>query len=142
MPISYTISTRLDLALFRWVGLVTLDQYLETLGAYVADPNYRPGRNELVDTSNLQDFETNFNGMMAALRSANTQYSLSATPTRTVIWCPRDYVFGLSRMMQQLADVNPGILVAVFKEERKALAELGLPHESLVALNIDIRVAE
>jgi hypothetical protein len=138
LPIDYKISTRLDLALFRWTGVVTLDHYREALGAYVADPDYRPGRNELVDTSELEDFATNFNGMMGALRAANTHYNSHVTPARTVIWSPHDYIFGLSRMMQQLAEVNPGISVEVFHDEKSALAKLDLPYESIAALEADL----
>jgi hypothetical protein len=139
LPIDYKISTRLDVAVFRWTGVVTLDHYREALTAYVADRDYRPGRNELVDTSELEDFATNFNGMMAALRTANTHYNSHVTPARTVIWSPRDYIFGLSRMMQQIADVNPGISVEVFHDEKRALAKLDLPHESIAALEADLR---
>lgn len=138
MPIEYQISNKLDFSLFRWTGVVTLDQYLQSLRSYVSEPNYRPGRSELVDTSQLEDFATNFNGMMAALRSANTEYKSQIFRARTIIWSPRDYVFGLSRMMQQIADVNRGIIVEVFRDEQEVLSILGLKHESVSELEADL----
>ncbi|MEE4211204.1 MAG: hypothetical protein V2I43_18295 [Parvularcula sp.] len=138
MPIEYRISNRLDFSFFRWKGIVTLDQYLRSLRSYVNEPNFRPGRTELVDTSRLEDFATNFNGMMAALRSANAEYKSPFFRARTIIWSPRDYIFGLSRMMQQIADVNPGIIVEVFRDEREVLSILGFNHESVSELEADL----
>jgi hypothetical protein len=138
MPIEYQISNKLDFSFFRWIGIVTLDQYLQSLRSYVGEPNYRPGRTELVDTSQLEDFATSFNGMMAALRSANAEYKSQIFRARTIIWSPRDYIFGLSRMMQQIADVNPGIIVEVFRDEREVLSILGLNYESISELEADL----
>ena len=124
----------LDIAVFRWIGIVTLNDYLETLAAYVSDPKFRVGRRELVDTSDLKDFATDFRGMMAALRHASTRYNSQKTPARTVIWSPREYVFGLSRMMQQIAEFDSGISVDVVTDEKAALAKLGIAHESIANL--------
>lgn len=142
MPIEYKISTELDIAVFRWIGVVTLDDYLEALAAYVSDSKYRAGRKELVDTSDLVDFATDFRGMMTALRHASTRYNAHTTPARTVIWSPKDYVFGLSRMMQQIAEGDSGISVDVFTDEKTALAKIGVAHESIANLMTAIDEAE
>jgi hypothetical protein len=41
-------------------------------------------------------------------------------------------------MMQQIADVNPGIIVEVFRDEREVLSILGFNHESVSELEADL----
>lgn len=134
MAITYGISQARDLAVFRWTGIVSLTEYFAALDAYVSDPDYAFGRNELVDLSGLEDFSTDFAGMSSAIQQANVQYQSHVVPSLTVIWSPNESVFGLARMMQQLAEVNPGIKVDVYREEADALTALELSDASVADL--------
>lgn len=134
MPIEYAISLERDLLYARWYGEVDFDQFQASFGHYLNDTNYRPGRPELIDHSQVTAMDINFGLVKSILRQVNAQAPGQIVTTKTVIYSPNDTVYGLGRMYQILSDMADGIQVEVFRTERKALAALSLEHDSIAAL--------
>lgn len=134
MPISFQISTDLDLVYARWSGRVTFDDILWNFETYLSDAAYRPGRPELIDATEIEEVDVDFDRARAILRFVNQQIPGVAVATHTVLLAPGDTVFGLGRMFQQLAELAEGIEVEVFRDEAEALASLGLTCATVEAL--------
>lgn len=134
MPIEYAISHDLDLCYARHVGKITLDDYLENWATYVADPDYRAGRPEILDLSRALLVDLGLEHARRLLSEVNAQGG--GTPVRTVtsVWAPSDLAFGISRMYESLASMVDGIEVFVTRSEREALDRLGLTHGSIAEL--------
>jgi hypothetical protein len=134
MAIRYAISRDLGLVYGQWSGTITLPQFFAVFEAFVSDPDYLPGRPELIDLSRVEDIDIDFNRMRRVLRMVNEQAPEVQVHTLTAIWAPTDMIFGLGRMYQQLAEMAEGIEVVVFREEAEVLDALSLPFESVAAL--------
>ena len=131
MPIVFSTCLERDLLLAKWSGLISLDAFKQNYFDYLADVNYRPGRPELIDQREFQDFEGDFQAIRAALSFVNASGHGDAVRTRTVVLASDAGVYGLGRMYQQLADLAQGIQVEVFTDEAEALKALRLPYKTI-----------
>lgn len=134
MPIEYAISPERDLLYARWYGEVDFDQFQASFGQYLDDANYRPGRPELIDHSEVTGIDINFGLVKSILRQVNAQMPGQIVTTRTVVYSPNDTVYGLGRMYQILSELADGIRVEVFQDEAEALAALKLPYGTIAEL--------
>lgn len=117
--------------LATWSGVITLDMFKGNYFDYLSDVNYRPGRTELIDQREFEDFEGDFQSVRAALSFVNASGHGDAVRTRTVVLATDEGIYGLGRMYQQLADLAQGIRVEVFTEEEEALKALLLPYKTI-----------
>lgn len=131
MPISFSTCLERDLLLANWSGLISLDAFKQNYFDYLADVNYRPGRPELIDQREFQDFEGDFQSVRAALSFVNASGQGLSTRTRTVVLATDEGIYGLGRMYQQLADLAQGIQVEVYTSEADALSALLLPYRTI-----------
>jgi hypothetical protein len=131
MPIEFWTSLERDLVLAKWFGAVTVRDFREAFSRYLMDANYRPGRTELSDFTNVTDFDADFPSIWAALNMVNNQVPGQKVRTRTLFVAPGDLMFGLTRIYQTLAENADGISVEIYRTERDALAVLGLPFATL-----------
>ena len=92
MPISFQISTDLDLVYARWSGRVTFDDILWNFETYLSDAAYRPGRPELIDATEIEEVDVDFDRARAILRFVNQQIPGVAVATHTVLLAPGDTV--------------------------------------------------
>ncbi len=115
----------------KWSGIITLEAFKNNYFDYLADVNYRPGRPELIDQREFQDFEGDFQAVRAALSFVNASSDGPAIQTRTVVLATDEGIYGLGRMYQQLADLAQGIRVEVFTDEAEALRALSLPYRTI-----------
>lgn len=134
MPIEFSTCLERDLVYARWHGRVDFDQFEQNFVQYVSDTHYRPGRPELIDHSEITDFDIDSNLVRSILRQVNEQSPTIIVKTHTVIYSPNETIFGLGRMYQILAELADGIRVEVFQNECDALAALGLEHDSIAEL--------
>lgn len=134
MPITFSTCLERDLLLANWSGLVTLDEFKNNYFDYLADVNYRPGRPELIDQREFENFEGDFSAVRAALSFVNDSGGGEQVRTRTVVLATDEGVFGLGRMYQQLADFAQGIRVDIFTDEAEALKALLLPYRTIEEL--------
>lgn len=134
LPIEFSTCLERDLVYARWFGAVDFDQFGANFVRYLGDVNYRPGRPELIDHSELTTLDLDPNTLRTMLRQVNEQSPALVVETHTVIYSPQDTLFGLGRMYQILADLAEGIRVEVFQDEGEVLAALGLEYESIEEL--------
>ena len=134
MPIEFSTSLERDLVYARWYGHLTFDHFVENFALYLNDAYYRPGRPELIDHSEITEFDINYSLVRSILRQVNDQQPGQVVQTHTVIYSPNETIFGLGRMYQILSDMAEGIRVEVFQDEREALAALNLGHSSIADL--------
>jgi hypothetical protein len=131
VPIIFATSPSLDVVYARWSGVVTSPEFFHNFATYLSDPNYRPGRPELIDLSRVKDLAADFNHVRKILRTVNEQAPASSVETHTVLLAPGDMVFGVGRMYQQLAEMAGGIVVDVVESEPAALRALDLPYSDI-----------
>ncbi len=110
------------------------EQFELNFARYLGDVHYRPGRRELIDHSEITDFDINFSLVQSILRQVNDQAPGIVVNTHTVLYSPKETIFGIGRMYQTLAEIAGGITVEVYQSEREALDALNLPHESIAHL--------
>jgi hypothetical protein len=127
MPIVFRTSLDLDLVYAHWSGAVTMEEWRRIFLGYLSDANYRPGRTELTDFSDVQSTDAGFKSIWSALNTVNGQVPGLKVHTRTVMIAPDEVMFGLARIYQSLAANSDGISVEVFRTPAEALAALGLP---------------
>jgi hypothetical protein len=134
LPIEYATSLELDLLYARWSERVDFEQFELNFVRYLQDEHYRPGRRELIDHSDITLFDINFSLVQSILRQVNEQSPGEVADTHTVIYSPKETVYGIGRMYQTLAEIAGGITVEIFQTEREVLDALGLPHASIKQL--------
>ena len=134
MPIEYTFSHKFDVVYARHYGLITLDQLMANFATYLSDPDYKPGRPELIDLSDGVHAELGVADAARLLSKVNAQGGGVPVQTLTSVWAPTDRAFGMARMYAALAAVADGIEVHVTRAERTALFQLGLPHATVAEL--------
>lgn len=134
MPISFSTCLERDLLLATWSGVITLEAFKNNYFDYLADVNYRPGRPELIDQRGFENFEGDFQAVRAALSFVNASGEGATVHTRTVVLATDEWIYGLGRMYQQLADFAQGIQVEVFTDEAEALRALMLPYSTVEEL--------
>ncbi|THH36196.1 hypothetical protein E4Z66_14195 [Aliishimia ponticola] len=134
MPIEFFTSLDLDLVFARWWGVVDDSAVRVNFMNYLGDPNYRPGRPELIDLSQIKRFDIDFAATRGLIQTVNRQVPGEIVHTPTIVWAPSDGSYGMARMFQQLAEITDGIVVKIFRDERAALDAAGQSHESIADL--------
>lgn len=128
MPIEFMTCLKLNLMYSRWSGVITHAVRSETFQDYLADPNYTPGRPELVDLSRAHLVDWDIRRVQSFLHGVNAQAGDRRVHTHISVWAPTDDSFGSARMYQILSEMAGGIHVDVLRSEREALAVLKLPY--------------
>lgn len=126
MPIRYWIFKQADITYARWSGLIDAAEMRRNFLAYLNDPDYRPGRPELIDLRTAMSGEIDLGNLTMLLNKANSQNFGAGSGTLTSVLAPEDMAFGLSRQYQGLASSRGGIRVSVNRHEAGALAVLGI----------------
>lgn len=134
LPITFNISTDLDLSYARWEGHISLDDFREMYAAYMDDRNHRPGRRELCDLSGLQDMEIDYDQVWSSVIMVNPRNQMMPVKTQCVVYAPNDTAFGLARMYQSLSAIRDGAVVTVCREEVEVMSELGLSYKAIDTL--------
>ncbi|WP_299852335.1 hypothetical protein [uncultured Roseovarius sp.] len=131
MTIFFKTCLKRDVLYAKWQGRISVNEFIDVFHAYTQGDHYMPGRSELIDTSEMIDFDVSFHEMRGLLRNVNSQSTYQSVKTKTVIFCPNDYIFGLSHMYQKLAELDNGIKVELYEKEHEALAALNLPYSTI-----------
>ncbi|MEM7270804.1 MAG: hypothetical protein AAF401_16325 [Pseudomonadota bacterium] len=131
MPITYWILKQADITYAVWRSPITPREMRENFERYISDPDYRTGRQELIDLRLLSSLNADFGHLSMLLSRANAQDFGDGPGTNTVILAPDDLAFGRGRQYKSMADNEGGIAVHVVRREDEALALLGRSELSL-----------
>lgn len=131
MPIFFETCLERNIVYAKWQGHITVSEYVEVFHTYIGSVNYHPGRPELIDTSDMIDFDLDFHEMRRLLRYVNSQSAQNGVKTKTVVFCPNEFIFGLGHMYKKLAELDDRIMVELYEKETGALAALELPYATI-----------
>ena len=120
MPISYVILEEVDLCVARWSGVVDLNAVLANWRSYIADPQYIPGRPEIIDFRDCV-LSLDLEEIRKILQNVNSQDFLGDRGTQTVALANVNTTYGQLRQYDTLASMNPGIDVTVVTSEEDAI---------------------
>ncbi|MEM1299157.1 MAG: hypothetical protein AAGH68_07725, partial [Pseudomonadota bacterium] len=125
MPIAYRIFTDIDLCYARWTGRVSFEEARANWERYLAEPDYRPGRPELIDHRWIDSFDITVPQIRTLVNQVNQQDFPDASGTLTVVLAQSPVAYGVARQYQSVADLLPGIKVEIYQDEAEALSALG-----------------
>ncbi len=128
MPASYQVLPHLNIVLVLFRGNITVDQNIETLLRYRADPLFDGGQHILLDVMDCK-FPDNFFAETARLAHRLTAYHEARDPrARTSIFAPGKVNFGICKLYRDSVRARMPYPLDVFRDPQSALlyAELDL----------------
>lgn len=126
MPASYRVLPHLNIVLVLFRGDITVDQNIETLLRYRADPQFDGGQHILVDVMDCR-FPGDFFSDMARLAHRLTSFREARDPrARTSIFAPDKVNYGICKLYRDKAQVNAPYPLEVFRDARSALSYVEL----------------
>ncbi|OAN74906.1 hypothetical protein A8B78_17045 [Jannaschia sp. EhC01] len=134
MSVEFLTCIDRDIIYLKWTGVVDFDTVMDGMAAIRNDENYRPGRPRLVDASRITEIDMDYGLLRAMVRETTGTGDHSIDESVSAVYAPSDVVFGVTRMVQTMTELADGARLDVFREERDALASLGLYHESFADL--------
>lgn len=134
MPIEYHICVALDLCYARWWGSVTLEDARLNFETYLEDPQYRPGRRELIDIRELSGPGMAPADILHLLDRINDQAFPNGHGTQMVVLAGSDLSYGLARRFEGHASLRDGVRSCTVRDERAALDAFGLEFQSIRAM--------
>ena len=134
MPVSFKILPRRNLVLFRYSGMVTLQESGEIVAKAAAHPDHRAGMRQLCDLSAVTGVERDFPALLRMqARMAEDLHSRSGD-LFVVFYAPTPIGQDMAQMARKSWEGLNSVIVLVQNRESDALALLGLPETSLAAL--------
>lgn len=134
MPIRYQILPHLHLTYIRYQGVIDADQIVTSARGYVADPDFRPGRKELADLSQVAEFDMSYRTLSAMVYRLGRLHVEHGPPHMKVVLAVSDLAYGIGRMVEHIMDAGNGPAVHLARSEAEALQLLRFPETSLAAL--------
>jgi hypothetical protein len=102
------------------VGKITEKELLGEYKQFFEGGEWIPGSSELVDLSEADLSEISTNGVLKFVSFNESVYKKNnVTSTKTAVYAPNDFPFGLARMYSFLADESPET-VHVFRDLQTA----------------------
>jgi hypothetical protein len=132
--IEYVIWKDINLVDVTCRGHVTAAEIRDVYGQYRADPDYVPGRPELIDCSQASDVDLDLRSVQGLIRMANQQPPGQLVETHVVMLAYSPWSFGVMRMFESVSQVVKGVRVQACRNDREALDALGIPLESLAEM--------
>jgi hypothetical protein len=127
MSISYRILPEFNLAYVRYSGRMTVAESVEAFRAYVADPAYRPGQKQIVDLSDVTDWERDYVQIMS-LQAVKAEALYDPDhPTTVVSVAPTEMARSVANLVNRTWDRVQGVNYLTAQSEDAALELLGLP---------------
>ena len=121
MPLRYQIDRDAEMLLVVGEGTITQPERIAAMGAWLRDPDYRPGLNTLCDFSDASSTPT-----MAELQEIVAlvdRHAAAIGKKKLAVIATKPITFGVARQFQTLADCGP-LDVGVFRDRRAALGWL------------------
>ncbi len=137
MPASYAIYPKYRLVVLSFGGAFSPKLAKEITQAYLADPLFENGYEQIIDLSGVTEVDARFSEMTGFVNDTANRVQ-TVKRNRCVLIALSEVVYGMSRMYQQLATDKFPYDVLVARSEQEALAELGIAATGLRDLNNEI----
>lgn len=134
MPVQFRIVPDRGLVVVRYSGYVTIDDTMGATHAYVADPDYAPGQKQLVDFTQVTDYEKDYVRFMM-MQAAKAERFVNARIQSLVVYiAPTQVSQELSSLFIKSWDNVDAVVPMVQTSEIEALILLGQPEVSVDTL--------
>lgn len=130
MPAHYVFYPKHHLVTLSFSGAYTADIALDIVGRYVADPDFRPTYELVIDFSQAEDSEVAYKEMQMVVDNITPKLQ-HIKRTLCVIIAPTDLFYGVARMYQSLINDQLPYPIEVVRSARQALARFGIDGDSL-----------
>jgi len=134
MAVSFRIIPAHFLVYIHYDGWMGIAESTRALGEIVAHPDYRKGMRELVDLSDLTDWERDFPAIMRHQALEAELHDDPHRPTTVVCLAPSEETRSLARIVNRAWDRSGRIVAVVVESEPEALSVLGVDKPSIAAL--------
>ena len=139
MPISYSIHPDRGLAHFRMTGTIDVAQTLGSFADYVRNPLFDPSYVMLTDAQDVGAVDADFLGIVGGVQRAMPFLRSFPDEASSIIYAPRDLIFGMARIMQQVVEPVSRLRFQILRDEAEALALAGQPEADFNALDQALR---
>jgi len=134
MPVEFKIVPERGLVVVRFSGFATVNDTMVATKDYISHPNYVAGQKQLVDMSNITDYEKDYVQFMNLQASKTERLARSGVQSLVAYIAPTEVSRDLSALfVRSWADVR-SVVPLIQQSEAEALALLGQPEETLEAL--------
>ena len=131
MAFDFRIDRQNRVVLFKAIGTFSSEDLRTCVAAVVADPDFEPDCDHLVDLRRITTFEPSAQDLRARAKRDAANEKLNAG--RIAIVSSNDIVYGMTRMYEILMD-DASVSVRTFKTMEEAMTWLGLPIDSAAFL--------
>lgn len=100
MPFTLQIIPEQKLVVTKLFGEVNEKEYLAVGAAMRSHPDFDPAFSEMIDCTGIANFDIS----IAFLERAAEAQSIFSISSKHIVVAPRDYLYGLGRMAQTLAE--------------------------------------
>lgn len=134
MAVDFRILPEVGLVYIRYSGLMLVEESGRALASYLQNPDYRPGQKQLVDLSDVEEWERDFPKLMALqARKAEAFYKPEA-PTLIAAIAPNAKARQVADFISRTWDAFENVAYLVSETEHQALELLGVPARSVADL--------
>jgi hypothetical protein len=130
MPLRYDIDSKRRLVLIEYWDHAAIDETIEALGRYAADPRFAPGQIHLFDLTRVTGVETNFPKFMEMQAKAVGHVGVGAMPSMLIYYAPNDVARQMAEMARKSWVGLDGPTFAIIEDEAEALAIAGCSEAS------------
>ncbi len=135
MPLNFRILSQHNLVYVSCTGRVTVDQVLTAFKSYATHPDFEPGQTQLLDLSNVTDYERDFTKIMSLQAQQTDVYLKTENRPFLLFIAPNELTRGMAmtavRSWQDLDGVIPLVLSSL-AEALEVLSLQDLSRESLL----------
>jgi len=134
MAIDFRILPEVGLVYIRYSGTMTVEESGRALAGYLQHPDYRPGQKQLVDLTDVEEWERDFPKLMALqARKAEAFYKPEA-PTLVAAIAPSAKARQVADFISRTWDAFENVAYLVSETEDQALELLGIGASSVAEL--------
>ena len=134
MPVGFHIFPDRGLVVVRYSGVAAIRDTVEATKAYVSHPDFAHGQKQLVDLTELTDYERDYVGFMLMQASKAGRFASSGTQSLVVYVAPTPIGQELAALFLKSWDDVDAVVPMVQESEAQALAMLGQPETSIPVL--------
>ncbi|MEL6466732.1 MAG: hypothetical protein AAFQ58_17340 [Pseudomonadota bacterium] len=131
MPVRFRIIPERGLVVVRYSGFVAIDDTMDATRAYVSHPDYVNGQKQLVDFTQITDYERDYVRFMQMQASKAGRLAKAGVQSLVVYIAPTTIAQELSALFIKSWDQVDAVVPMVQHSEAEALTLLGQPEASV-----------
>lgn len=134
MAINFKIIPAKGLIYIRYSGLMGAQESREAMSAFMRHPSYRPGLKQLINLSEVTDWERDYTTFMKFQAEQLVLFEGTTMPVLMVCIAPTQMTQQVANMVLKSWDVVSDVVSVVVRHEDEALQVLGVGASTLAEL--------